>query len=148
VFAIAKRRVKRALFRRGLLLPLDSLLNHRHQGPDPERAAIANDQRTRLRSAIRRLPHAEREALLLVIGGGQTINEAAVVSGISNSAMKMVREWRIALDKQPPYQQIIDLVTTWTLLRPGHPDIRFVYRVKTDGNGPRAEIHLSEGKIP
>ena len=24
----------------------------------------------------------------------------------------------------------------------------FVYRVKTDGNGPRAEIHLSEGKIP
>jgi RNA polymerase sigma-70 factor (ECF subfamily) len=89
VFAIAKRRVRRALFRRSLLLPLEHLLNHRHPGPDPERAAIANDQRTRLRSAIRRLPHAEREALLLVISGGQTVHEAAVATGISNSAMKM-----------------------------------------------------------
>jgi RNA polymerase sigma-70 factor (ECF subfamily) len=89
VFAIAKRRARRALFRSGLLLPLEHLLNHRHPGPDPERALIAHDQRTRVMSAIRRLPHVEREAVLLVVGDGQKINEAAAMAGVSVSAMKM-----------------------------------------------------------
>lgn len=89
VFAIAKRRARRALFRRRLLLPLEHLLNHRHPGADPEQAAVVNDQRTRLMSAIRRLPRVEREAVLLVIGDGQKINEAADCTGVSVSAMKM-----------------------------------------------------------
>ncbi len=89
VFAIAKRRARRALFRRRLLLPLEHLLNHRAPGEDPEQAAVANDQRTRLMSAIRRLPRLEREAVLLVIVDGQRINEAADSSGVSVSAMKM-----------------------------------------------------------
>lgn len=89
VFAVAKRIARRAVFRRSLLLPLERLLNHRERGPDPERVAIANDERTRLLSAMRRLPPAEREAVLLVIGDGQKVHEAAAVSGVSLSAMKM-----------------------------------------------------------
>jgi RNA polymerase sigma-70 factor (ECF subfamily) len=89
VFAIAKRRARRTLFRRRLLLPVDRLLNHRQRGPDPEQAAIEMDQRARLLSAIRQLPRAEREAVLLVIGDGQKVHEAAAMSGVSVSAMKM-----------------------------------------------------------
>ena len=89
VFAVAKRRARRALFQRRLLLPVEYLLNHRQRGPDPEWAAIEKDQRIRLLSAIRRLPPAEREAVLLVIGDGQKLHEAAEMSGVSLSAMKM-----------------------------------------------------------
>ena len=89
VFAIAKRRARRVLFQRRLLLPMEYLFNHRQHGMDPERAAIERDQRTRLLSAIRRLPRAEREAVLLVIGDGQKLHEAAEISGVSLSAMKM-----------------------------------------------------------
>jgi RNA polymerase sigma-70 factor, ECF subfamily len=89
VFTVAKRRARRVLFQRSLLRPVEYLLNHRQQGPDPERAAIENDQRTRLLSAIRRLPRAEREAVLLVIGDGQKLHEAAHLARASLSAMKM-----------------------------------------------------------
>jgi RNA polymerase sigma-70 factor, ECF subfamily len=89
VFTVAKRRARRVLFQRSLLLPLDYLTNHRQLGLDPERQAIEKDERTRLLSAIRRLPRAEREAVLLVIGDGQTLHEAAELSGASLSAMKM-----------------------------------------------------------
>ena len=89
VFAIAKRRARRTVFRRRLLLPVERLLNHRHRGPDPEQVAIEKDRRTRLLSAIRQLPRAEREAVLLVVGDGQKIHEAAAMAGVSLSAMKM-----------------------------------------------------------
>ena len=89
VFAIAKRRARRTLFRRRLLLPVERLLNHRQRGPDPEQAAIENDQRARLLSAIRQLPRTEREAVLLVVGDGRKVHEAAAMSGVSVSAMKM-----------------------------------------------------------
>jgi RNA polymerase sigma-70 factor (ECF subfamily) len=89
VFTVAKRRARRTLFQRSLLRPVDALLNHRHHGVDPERSAIENDQRTRLLNAIRRLPRAEREAVLLVIGDGRKLHEAAEMCGISLSAMKM-----------------------------------------------------------
>lgn len=89
VFAIAKRRARRAAFRRRLLLPLERVWNHHGQAPDPEQTAIEHDRRTRLLSAIRRLPHIEREAVLLVIADGQKVHEAAAMSGVSVSAMKM-----------------------------------------------------------
>ena len=89
VFAIAKRRARRALFRRSLLLPLERVWNHHGPAPDPEQAAIEHDRRTRLLSAIRRLPRREREAVLLVIADGQKVHEAAAMSGVSVSAMKM-----------------------------------------------------------
>ena len=89
VFAIARRRARRALFRRSLLLPLERLWNHLGHEVDPEQAAIEKDRRTRLLSAIRRLPRAEREAVLLVAGDGRKVHEAAAMSGTSVSAMKM-----------------------------------------------------------
>jgi RNA polymerase sigma-70 factor, ECF subfamily len=89
VFTVAKRRSQRVLFQRRLLLPVEYLLNHRQPGPDPERTVIERDQRARLLSAIRRLPPAEREAVMLVIGDGQTLHNAANLCGVSLSAMKM-----------------------------------------------------------
>lgn len=89
VFTVAKRRARRALFQRRLMLPIEHLLNRRQFGPSPERTVIENDQRARLLSAIRRLPRAEREAVLLVIGDGRRLQEAAEMSGVSLSAMKM-----------------------------------------------------------
>lgn len=105
VFAIAKRRARRTLFRRRLLLPVDRLLNHRQHGPDPEQAAIEMDRRARLLSAIRQLPRAEREAVLLVIGDGQKIHEAAAMSGLSVSAMKM-RLSRAQQDAEAAVQEL------------------------------------------
>ena len=89
VFVVAKRKARRAVLQRRLLLPIDALLGHRHRGHDPESAAIEDDKRTRMLAAIRRLPRAEREAILLVAGAGQTLQEAARSLGISLSAMKM-----------------------------------------------------------
>jgi len=66
---------------------------------------------------------------------------------VPGGVMKQVAEWRIDLRKEPPYEQVIDLVTTWTLVRAGHPDVRFVYRVKTDKSGPQATVDYSEGKF-
>jgi RNA polymerase sigma factor (sigma-70 family) len=61
----------------------------RHQGSDPEQAAMEAAQRKRLLHAIRRLPPAKREALLLVAGDGRKMHEAAAISRISVSALKM-----------------------------------------------------------
>jgi len=89
VFVVAKRKAHRAVLQRRLLLPIDALLGRRHGGHDPESAAIENDKRTRMLAAIRRLPRAEREAVLLVVGDGQKLQEAAQSLGISLSAVKM-----------------------------------------------------------
>ncbi len=57
-------------------------------------------------------------------------------------------EWRIDLTKTPPYRQSIDLKTTWTIRRPGKPDVRFVYWVATDSAGPRPTVSLTEDPTP
>ena len=57
-------------------------------------------------------------------------------------------EWQISLSKEPPYRQVINLMATWTLIRPGRPDVRFVYRVQTDSTGPRPSVTLTEGQTP
>lgn len=89
VFVVAKRRARYAVLRRRLLLPIHVLLGRHDAGRDPESAAIENDKRTRLLSAISRLPRAEREAVLLVVVEGQKLGEAATTLGISLSAVKM-----------------------------------------------------------
>lgn len=89
VFAVAKRRARRVLYRRRLLLPVERLLDHHQQGPNPEQAAIEQDRRARLLAAIRQLPRAEREAVLLVVGDERKVRDAAAISGVSVSAMKM-----------------------------------------------------------
>ncbi len=63
-------------------------------------------------------------------------------------SVRAENEWRIDLTRDPPYRQTIDFVTTWILLRPGQPDVRFRYRVQTDSAGPRASIDYDEGRIP
>jgi RNA polymerase sigma factor (sigma-70 family) len=89
VFVVAKRKARRAMLQRRLLLPIDVLFGHRQGGHDPESATIENDKRARMLAAIRRLPRGEREAVLVVIGDGRTLQEAAHTLGISLSAMKM-----------------------------------------------------------
>ena len=66
---------------------------------------------------------------------------------IPGGVLRDVREWRIDLSKEPPYKQVIDLITTWTFVRAGRPDVRFVYRVRTDERGPKATVDYSEGKF-
>ncbi|MFN0178344.1 MAG: CocE/NonD family hydrolase [Gemmatimonadales bacterium] len=67
---------------------------------------------------------------------------------IPGGSMSEVTEWQVALKKEPPYDQVIDLTTTRTVRRPGTPNLRFVYRVRTDGNGPRATVEFTDEKVP
>jgi hypothetical protein len=67
--------------------------------------------------------------------------ERAIPGGV----LKQEGHWRIDLRKEPPYEQVIDLVTRWTLVRAGVPDVRFVYRVRTDKDGPRATVEYDDG---
>jgi RNA polymerase sigma factor (sigma-70 family) len=89
VFATARRRAARAMLRRRLWLPLDALLGRRSNGLDPEASAIGRNNLKRTLSAISRLAHREREALLLVAIAEMSSDEAAQVLGISPSALKM-----------------------------------------------------------
>jgi RNA polymerase sigma factor (sigma-70 family) len=89
VFAIAKRRVNRALWRQRLLAPIEFALDHHHSEPDPERSTIAREQRGQLLAAMRRLPRADREALLLVTVGEHSIGDAARLLSTTNAALKM-----------------------------------------------------------
>jgi putative CocE/NonD family hydrolase len=58
------------------------------------------------------------------------------------------RTWRIDVTREPPYRQSIDYTTTRIFRRPGQPDLRFVYRVRTDSAGPRATVDLTESQVP
>jgi len=93
VFAIARRRAFRAAVRRRMCLPIEHLVGARHNGPDPESAAIVRDARTRALAAIRKLPARDREVLLLVVAGGLSTAQAADTLGVSPSALK-VRTFR------------------------------------------------------
>jgi RNA polymerase sigma-70 factor (ECF subfamily) len=89
VFAIARRRGARAVVRRRLLAPLDLIAGTRDGRPSPEAAAIDGQQRARVRAALARLPARERDTLLLIAAGEVTMAEAAVVLGVTPSAVKM-----------------------------------------------------------
>jgi len=94
VFAVARRRASRALWKRRLTAPL-SALDDRREGhgtsaeESPETRAIRRRELSRTLAAIRRLSAREREALLLVVGGELSRADAARVLGISTSALKM-----------------------------------------------------------
>ncbi len=90
-FAVTRRRLFRALARRRLLAPLAALANGhgRHPDADPERRAQARADLERTLAAIRGLPRHEREALLLVTVGELSSDEAAMLAGVSRSALKM-----------------------------------------------------------
>ena len=90
VFAIARRRVGRAIWRRRLWLPIEHAAGARDAGPTPEDAGHrpGRDAR-RIRAALARLSSRDREALLMVAVGELTMNDAAAALGLSVSAVKM-----------------------------------------------------------
>jgi len=100
VFAVARRRAARALWKRRLAAPLTALTDgdRDHAAADaagvaaeatPEARAIHRLELSRTLTAIRRLSARERDALLLVAGGELSSAAAARVLGISPSALKM-----------------------------------------------------------
>jgi RNA polymerase sigma-70 factor (ECF subfamily) len=89
VFAIARRRAGRAVWRRRLAAPLELAVGTRTDEPSPEARAIATDESARVRAALARLSSRDREAILLVAVGGLSMAEAAAALGLSISAVKM-----------------------------------------------------------
>jgi RNA polymerase sigma-70 factor (ECF subfamily) len=89
VFAVARRRIGRVIWRRRLWLPLDQAAGARDAGPTPEATAIGRDDARRMRAALARLSGRDREALLLVALGELTMADAAAALGLSVSAVKM-----------------------------------------------------------
>ena len=89
VFAVARRRLGRAVWRRRLWEPIEQALGSRDGSPSPESRAIVRDDEARVRSALARLARRDREAILLVAVGEMSMAEAAKVLGLSLSAVKM-----------------------------------------------------------
>ncbi len=89
VFTVARRRLGRALMRRRLAEPLETLFHVRDAAPDPEARALGRDDLAHSLVKLAELPAREREALLLVAGGELDTARAAEVLGISKSALKM-----------------------------------------------------------
>lgn len=89
VFAIARRRAGRLIWRRRLWLPLDHASGARDTGPTPETQAVSRDQARQVRAALARLPGRDREALLMVALGELSMADAAAALGLSVSAVKM-----------------------------------------------------------
>lgn len=88
-FVVARRRLRRALFKRRLLEPLEKAVNGHSPKPDPETRALARSDLTQTLAALDRLARRQREALLLVAAGELDTASAAGVLGISKSALKM-----------------------------------------------------------
>jgi RNA polymerase sigma-70 factor (ECF subfamily) len=89
VFAVARRRIGRVIWRRRLWLPLDHAAGARDAGPTPEAVAIGRDDARKMRAALARLSRRDREALLMVALGELTMADAAAALGLSVSAVKM-----------------------------------------------------------
>ena len=89
VFAVARRRIGRVIWRRRLWLPLEHAAGARNAGPSPETQAIGRDETRRVRAALARLSGRDREALLLIALGEISMADAAAALGLSVSAVKM-----------------------------------------------------------
>ena len=89
VFAVARRRLGRAVWRRRLWVPLEQAVGFRDGRPSPESRAVARSEEARVRAALARLARPDREAILLVAAGELGMAEAASVLGVSASAVKM-----------------------------------------------------------
>jgi RNA polymerase sigma-70 factor (ECF subfamily) len=89
VFAVARRRLGRAVWRRRLWVPIEQAIGSRDGRPSPESHAIARVEEERVRSALAKLARRDREAILLVAVGETSMAEAANVLGVSLSAVKM-----------------------------------------------------------
>ncbi len=89
VFAVARRRMGRAVWRRRLLVPIEQAAGFRDGRPSPESRAIARSEDARVRSALAKLARRDRDAILLVAVGEMRMADAAAVLGVSLSAAKM-----------------------------------------------------------
>jgi len=89
VFAVARRRMGRAVWRRRLWVPIEQATGSSDGRPSPESRAIARVEEERVRSALAKLARRDREAILLVAVGEMSMVEAANVLGVSLSAVKM-----------------------------------------------------------
>jgi RNA polymerase sigma factor (sigma-70 family) len=89
VFAVARRRIGRAIWRRRLFVPLEHLAAAYDGRANPETEALARAEQARVRAALARLPRHDRDALLLVAVGELRSAEAAAALGVSLSALKM-----------------------------------------------------------
>lgn len=89
VFAIARRRAGRLVARRALFAPLDMLRDVARDEPTVEQAYERRADLAIVRSALRALSRADREALLLRSAGELPFEEIAVVMGTSPAAVKM-----------------------------------------------------------
>ena len=89
VFSIARRRAVRAVVGRKLWVPIEQLFGNHDGAPNPETQAVCRAEHRRVRAALARLLRRDREALLLVALGEVGTSEAAVVLGLSVSAVKM-----------------------------------------------------------
>ena len=89
VFAIARRRAGRIVVRRALMAPLDALRNLAHDAPSAEQACEHRSELAVVRSALRLLSRADREALLLRAAGELSIEEIATLMLTTPAAVKM-----------------------------------------------------------
>lgn len=89
VFAIARRRAGRLLWKRRLLDPLEALRGYLDPRPNPEQDALGRSRVARVLAALHGLRGPDREVLLLVVAGELDGDQAAAVLGISRSALKM-----------------------------------------------------------
>jgi len=88
-FAIAKRRVGRAIARRALTAPLDALRGVARDEPGVDQAYEDRTELASVLSAMRALGRADRDALLLRVVGELSFDEIANVTGSSPGAVKM-----------------------------------------------------------
>jgi RNA polymerase sigma-70 factor (ECF subfamily) len=89
VFAIAKRRAGRAILRRALTAPLDALRGVAGDEPAVDRAYGHRADLAAARAALRTLPRADREALLLRAVAELSFADIAVLMKTSPAAVKM-----------------------------------------------------------
>jgi len=89
VFAIAKRRSSRAIMRRALTAPLDTLRGIAGDEPGVDRVYERRTELARVLSALRGLPRLDREVLLLRIVGELDFPDIAVLTRSSPAAVKM-----------------------------------------------------------
>jgi RNA polymerase sigma factor (sigma-70 family) len=89
VFAIAKRRAGRANVRRALTAPLDTLRGVARDQPAVDRVYDDRADLAMVLAALRGLPRADREALLLRVVGELSFDDIAALMNTSPAAVKM-----------------------------------------------------------
>lgn len=88
-FAVARRRASRAVFRRRLFAPLETILNRNPEHDDAERMVGSRIELRRTLQALRRLSADDRHALLVAASGEVGLADAARRAGMGPSTLRM-----------------------------------------------------------